>query len=247
MRYEERTVAGFPKPGKALAGVMIAVSCIWVMFALGLNWGGAGSGVIEPFIVDVQKVLHGQIWRLVTAALIHDPSSPWHLLTTLLVLYFLGTWMEPRWGKKRMLAFLFGSAAFAFALQIVVGLFVSKVAQSALFGGMGMVTAVTVAWALAHRQAQVRLFFVLPVTGTMLLVFIFVMSLLYVIAPRPTPEGLITPFGGMLAGYLFGDVSPLRQWYLKLRLRRLQTQSRGGLRVVPGGRSGPPKDKRWLN
>jgi hypothetical protein len=144
---------------------------------------------------------------------------------------------------------------------VAIGALAPSVGQQVFFGGLGMVEAVAVAWALAHRGSTVRLFFVLPVTGTMLLAFIFVISVLNVIAKRAPPEGLITPFGGMLAGYLFSDFSPLRRYYLQLRFKRLQAQSaalRGvptsrsraagpSLRVIPGGQKEPPKDKRWLN
>jgi membrane associated rhomboid family serine protease len=259
MRYEQVSF-GFPKPGKALIGMMIAVTCIWVMFALGLNWADASGGVLAPFVGNAQKVLHGQIWRLVTAPLIHHPADPGHLIVTVLGLYFLGTSLEERWGARRMLLFLFGSAAFAFALQVVVGALVPKLHQPTFLGGLGMVEAIAVAWALAHRNATVRLFFVLPVSGTMLLVFVFVMSVLNVLALRAPPEGLVTPFGGMLAGWLFGDFSPLRRAYLRFRFKQLQAKSvalrgvsttprRAGppLRVIPGGQKGPPKDKRWLN
>jgi len=257
MRHEPVSF-GFPRPGKALIGVMVAVTCIWVMFGVGLNWAGASAGVLAPFIGDASKVLHGQVWRLVTAPLIHSPGDPGHLLMTLLGLYFLGTSLEERWGVRRTLAFLLGSAVFAFALQVVIGALVPKLGQQVFYGGLGMVEAVAVAWALAHRHATVRLFFVLPVSGTMLLVFVFVMSVLNVIAMRSPPEGLITPFGGMLAGWLFGDYSPLRRFYLRLRFKQLQSRSEA-LRRVPTsrGRSGPPlkvipggqkpKDKRWLN
>ncbi|WP_437668628.1 rhomboid family intramembrane serine protease [Sorangium sp. So ce131] len=257
----EHTSMGFPKPGKALLGMMIAIGCIWVMFTLGVKWAGAGVGALDPFLVIGDAVLHGQVWRLFTAPLIHSLGDPWHFITTLLGLYFLGPSLEARWGAGRTLAFLFGSAAFAFALQVAVGALVPQVEQAVVFGGLGMIEAVAVAWALAHRHATVRLFFVLPVTGTMLLVFIFVMSVLNVIAMRAPPEGLITPFGGMLAGYLFGDFSPLRRFYLRMRFRQLQAQSAalrrvpaargrsGGvpLRVIPGGQKDPPKDKRYLN
>jgi membrane associated rhomboid family serine protease len=258
MQHEQLSMR-FPRPGRALIIMMVAVACIWVMFALGLNWAGASGGVLAPFVGDASKVLHGQIWRLVTAALIHHPNDPWHMLVTVMGLYFLGTSLEERWGARRMLLFLFGSAAFAFALQVAVGALVPRVNQPAFFGGLGMIEAVAVAWALAHRNATVRLFFVLPVSGTMLLVFIFVMSVLNVLAVRAPPEGLITPFGGMLAGWLFGDFSPLRRFYLRIRFKQLQAQSaalrrvsttprRSGpsLRVIPGGQK-DPKDKRWLN
>ncbi|AKT39815.1 uncharacterized protein CMC5_039660 [Chondromyces crocatus] len=253
---------GFPRPGRALIGVMVAITCIWVMFAVGLNFGDVSNAVLAPFVGDVDKVLHGQVWRLLTAPLIHDPRNPWHLLTTLMGLYFLGTPLEQRWGAKRTLLFLVGSAAFAYAVQVAATVLVPRVGQAGFYGGLGMVEAVAIAWALAYRNATVRLFFVLPVSGTMLLVFVVAMSVLNLISLRAPPEGLITPFGGMLAGWLFGELSPLRRLLVRLRFRQLQgksdtlrrmrtssPRSRSGppLRVLPGGQKSNPKDKRWLN
>ena len=103
-------------------------------------------------------------------------------------------------------------------------------------------------------------FFVLPVTPMMLLGFILLMSVLNVVSRNAPAEGLVTPFGGMLAGYLFGDGSPLRSVLLRVRLKRLEAQkaalrgqsarARVGappLRIIHGGSKEPPKDKRYLN
>src|SRR5262245_45200730 len=257
----------FPKPGKALLGVMITISCAWVMISVALNYGGADASLIMPFVGDPSRILHGQLWRLVSPILIHQPQgdgSVGHILMTMLGLYFLAPTLEERWGWRKMLVFLLGSAAFGFACQVLVGLAIPKLATPHFFGGLGMVEAVAVAWALQARNQTVRLFFIIPVTGTMLLAFVFFMSVLNVIAQKVPPEGLVTPFGGMLAGYLFSEVSPLRRVWLRLRLRRLQSQAaalRGvrtspagrdrlaahGLRVIQGGGDDKPKDKRYLN
>ena len=251
-----------PRPGKALLGVMVAVLAIWVMFALGINWGHADPTILTPFVGSGTALLHGHLWVLLTAPLIHDPGDPGHLLVTLFGLYFLGPTLEDRWGTKRTLAFLFGAAAFAFLLQACVGALIPQLGRPVWYGGLGMVEAVAVAWALNNRHSTVRLFFVLPVSGTMLLVFIFAMSVFNVIANRSPSEGLITPFGGMLAGWLFGDASPLRRFFLQMRLRRLQSQTEAlrasqasarrraagpPLRIIRGGDDAPPKDKRFLN
>jgi len=250
-----------PRPGKALKGMMAAVFAIWVLLTIGMAWLEAKVAVdAVSLTIGTDDVFRGQVWRLFTAPLIHF-GSPGHVLTTLFGLYFLAPTLEDRWGPKKMLAFLFGSAVFAFVLQVLVGALVPKLGQHAWYGGLGMVEAVAVAWALNNRASTVRLFFVLPVSGTMLLVFIFGMSVLNVIALQAPTEGLVTPFGGMLAGYLFGDASPLRPYWLKWRLKRLQaeTAALGGasaqrrrtggpaLRVIHGGGDKPPKDKRYLN
>jgi membrane associated rhomboid family serine protease len=257
MRPDQQMSMAFPKPGKALIGVMIGLTVVWVAYAIAVNFAGMHESVADPFKGDgVNSFI--QPWRFLTAALLHHPNAPWHLLTTLLGLYFLGTTLEDRWGGRKMLLFLAGSAMFAFAVQAAVGALIPRLDSPQFYGGLGMIEAVAVAWALANRHAQVRLMFVLPVSGTMLLVFVFVMSVLNVIAARAPTEGLITPFGGMLAGWLFGDYSPLRRFWLKLRLKQLQreteamrgakarTRAASGLRVIPGG-ADRPKDRRDLN
>ncbi len=251
-----------PKPGKVLLGAMLIIGCAWVVMAVGFNYGGVDPGIIAPFVGNPDQILHGQIWRLVTPALIHTWSghaAPSHILTTLLGLYFLAPSLEDRWGSRRMVTFLLGSIAFAYACEVLAGLIVPQLKQELFYGGLGMIEAIAVAWALQNRDQTVNLFFVLPITGTMLLGFIFLMSVLNVLANAHPAEGLVTPFGGMLAGYVLGDSSPLRAFYLKLKLRRLKAQTEAMRRAPPKHRAGgpalrvihgtkePPKDKRYLN
>ena len=69
------------------------------------------------------------------------------------------------------------------------------------FGSVPVIEAISVAWALNFRGQTVRLFFVLPVTARGLLAFVIGFSLLRLIAVQQTPEGLISPFGGLAAGW----------------------------------------------
>jgi membrane associated rhomboid family serine protease len=251
----------FPKPGKAILGVMIAVLAIWVALAAGINWARIDPEIVAPFVGNTEKVLSFQLWRFVTAPLIHlwsGDGAVSHIVMTLLGLYFLGPTLEDRWGPRKTLTFLFGAAAFAFVCQVLVGLVVPQLRQPIWYGGLGMVDAVAVAWALQAREgSQVRLMFVLPVSPMMLVGFIFMMNVLTVIAIGSKVEGLVTPFGGMAAGYLFGDRSPLRRTWLKFKLKRIQAETAAmqgrrraaaaGFRVIRGGTDEPPKDKRYLN
>lgn len=250
----------FPRPGRALKWMMAAIFAIWLVLTIGNVWLKSQIAAdAYRFATGTDEVLHGQVWRLVTAPITHV-GTPGHVLMTLAGLYFLGTTLEDRWGPRKMLIFLFGASALAFAFQVVLGALIPQLGQPRWFGGLGMIEAVAVAWALNHRSSTVRLFFVIPISGTMLLLFIFGMSVLNVIALEAPTEGLITPFGGMLAGYLWSDVSPVRRLWLKLKLRRLQAETaaftrspprrRAGapaLRVIHGGDDKPPKDKRYLN
>jgi hypothetical protein len=134
------------------------------------------------------------------------------------------------------------------------------------FGLLPALGATAIAWALTFKNQVVHLFFVLPVSSRMLIVWVVGLACLALVAGAASHEGLIAPFGGMLCGWLLGGgtPSPLRKAWLKLRLAQLEEQERrqtrrkprpnpGGLRVITGGRSddsddddkGP--DGRWLN
>jgi len=89
-------------------------------------------------------------------------------------------------------------------------------------------------------------------------------GVLLVLAGEKPSCGLVSPFGGMLAGYLFGagNPTPARRLLLKLRyqwIARRAAKYKGKrkvaashLRVIEGGESPeerrkPPTDKRFLN
>ena len=271
MSQEPQLTFGLAKPGKGLVIAMVTLVSVWLFFAVGINFGRAGERVFDA-LVGSNAILHGEIWRIFTAPLLHLPSgagSVGHLLFNVMGLYFLGTTLEERWGWKRFLAFIYGSAVFAAVAQALICGFVPVPAlqQPSFFGALAMVDAVCVAWALSYKNSQVRLFFVLPVSGIGLLLFTLFINIMYILGSDAHHDGLITPLAGMLAGYLFGDTSPLRIWYLQRRFKKLQSESavlRGArlagagprLRAIEGGLSGSrssddkaksPTDKRHLN
>jgi len=264
MRQEQPTFA-YRKPSKPLVVLMVVIGCIWVMFAVSINWANAGQ---EPFALlagDSSAVLRGQVWRLLTASLLHAPNSPWHPLVVLMLLFFFAPALEERWGAKKLFIFLAASSVFAYAIETIAHALLPDLASPVWYGGMVIADAATVAWAVTHRHQIVRLFFVIPMRPLVMVALLAVFHVLLLIARSPYPEGMIAPFGAMAAGYLFCDASPLRRYYLKLKLARLQSEVDGlkkkkkrskrrrdgpDLRIIPGGADddddGPP-DKSMLN
>jgi membrane associated rhomboid family serine protease len=268
MRDDNVSMGGLPRPGKALLSVMGALVSIWVMFAVGTNYGGLDKEAFYVFAGNTQAILSGEVWRLFTAGLMHFPSGGAgvsHIVNVLLGLYFLGPSMESKWGSKRTVVFLFACLMTGFLSQMFVEAVMPRSIAASLgqrywYGSLAAVEGIAVAWALSHRGQTVRLFFVLPVTSTGLLVFIIGFSVFLVLAQGQMHEGLITPFGGMLGGYLFGSgtPSPARRLVLKVRyffIAQRAAKSRGKqpkLRIIDGGDSPPlgrrpPTDKRFLN
>jgi len=269
---------GLPRPGPALRGVLISIFAVWLAFALGVNWAGAPPALFAALCGNTADILHGQLWRLLTAPFMHEVNhNIGHVLSVLFGLYFLGPSLETHWGSGRFLRFLGFSALFANVTQMLVELalpasLAARLVPDYWFGSMAVVSAVSVAWALSFRGRTINLMFVIPVTSTGLILFVLAMNVMYLIAQAGGPEGQIAPFGGMLAGYLFGggSPSPLRRAWLKLKLAQLDAEARresdarkkrvarSGFEVIEGGKAEPDEDGRngggkkgpdggWLN
>jgi membrane associated rhomboid family serine protease len=250
----------FQKPGPVLRVVLIGLFVIWLVSALVMNWSGFPSDAFFWFTGNTQAIAHGEVWRLLTAALLHVPTGTiGHILSALLGLYFLGAALETSFGSRRFARFLLSAAVLSYGTQFVVTWALGpapspRLAPEEYFGAMPVVEAVAIAWACSFRGRTVNLFFVLPVSTGMLIAFVVGTSLMYLIAGATPPSGHVALFAGMGWGYLLGggSPSPLRKFYLRYRLARLEaeTKSEGqsrkkrakasGLRVISGGRD--PKD-----
>src|SRR6476659_2671677 len=56
------------------------------------------SWFTDLFILDPGKVLHGQVWRLLTYAFLHSSASVLHILFNMLLLWWFGSDMEALYG-----------------------------------------------------------------------------------------------------------------------------------------------------
>jgi len=251
-----------PRPGRTLWGVMLTLFGVWLAFAMGMNWGGVQQEIFLLFCGNTDLILQGQVWRLFTAPLMHVPSVG-AILMMLVGFYFLTPTLEKEWGGKRLVRFLVLSSAFAYVFQMLFQLVLprslgDKLVGEYWFSALPALEAISIAWALTFRGQTVRLFFIFPVSSRGLILFVLGVSVLYVITLERPMCGLIAPFGGMAAGWLFGGStpSPARRLWLKLRLARLEAEAQrdrkdrskraqqSGLRVIKGGRDDDDNDRR---
>src|SRR5262245_52311697 len=96
-------------PGKAIRVVMLVVFALWLSFAIGLNWGSVSRSAFFALAGNTDAVLHGQVWRLLTAPLLQNAEGSgglWSLIFVMVGLWFLAPSLEEMWGSGRMLRFL---------------------------------------------------------------------------------------------------------------------------------------------
>jgi hypothetical protein len=91
------------------------------------------------------------------------------------------------------------------------------------------------------------IWFLIPMKPMVMVYVMIGWHVLAIIAKSVGPEGMVAPFAAMGAGALLSDASPLRRYWLKRKLERLQSEvddltgqrqkkrSSSHLRVIPGG------------
>lgn len=126
----------------------------------------------EPFTralqLDTDKVLQGQVWRLLTCAFLHDPGVIMHIVFNMWFLWIFGGDVEDVYGKREFLAFYLMAALIASLAFMLQSLFVGP---GIMLGASGAVTAVLVLCACHFPNRTILLFFVLPVPIWALAVF----------------------------------------------------------------------------
>lgn len=268
----------FPKPGRGLWIVLGAITVVGLFSALLVTWIPAAAFVFNLLECQLDVALH-QPWRLVTSGLLTSPEHWAHLLFSLVGLYFLGAPLEKRWGAWRLVRFLIISVAMGNLVTLAADRVLPPDGQprfhpGIVYGPSAAIAAIAVAWSREYPDSIVNLFFFVPLRGKVLLWITIGFCVLDLVYPSAMPEGVLSPFGGVIAGLLFGGSPSLtRAAWLRLRLALLrrtsgslrvqdvlaprpQRRSRAGgppLRVVSGGldevlkKRTPPKDKRYLN
>jgi membrane associated rhomboid family serine protease len=252
---------GLPKPGRALKAVLVAILVLGLYNAFVGAWLSPGHDVFEALACDLDKVRHGQVWRLVTSALLTSPDHYGHLVFTLIGLYFLAPDLERRWGPGRFVRFLLYATLAGNAAVLAIDALTPATAQlrfhpGEVYGASAAIAAIAVAWSRDNADSTVQMFFVVPMRGRWLFWITVGFCVLDLIYPTAVPEGVVAPLGGVAAGVVFGgSPSPARSLYLRLKLAVLRRQSRTltsaeilaskgnrrprpgapPLRVVPGG------------
>ena len=273
MRDAPQQQVVFPRMGRGVKILLVAYLVFGILGAILFNYAHPVGVTFFAWLALIPAEWLHKPWTLLTAGLLTDPQGYSHLLFTLIGFYFLGPAVESRWGMARFLRLIGISIVAGFALDVVFNAVVPVESKhfhpQVAFGPSAALAALAVAWGRENANAQMRLYFVLPISGRVLVWITLGFCVLGVFFPGSVTEGVVAPFGGFITGLLLaGSPSPARALYLRAKLAILRRKGErvhldidkpkkrrsGGppLRVVAGGlddleKRPPPKDKRYLN
>lgn len=192
---------------------------------------GLGS-LTDSLLLNTDAALHGQVWRLLTYAFLHDPGSLWHILFNMLFLWWFGADLEEMRGPREFLAFYL-TAAFAGGLAYAGWQWIEGEPGRAL-GASGAVTAVMVLAACYFPSRTILVWFVLPLPIWAFVAFQVIQDSYLFLGGIRTGTAVTCHLGGAAFGFLYYKM----QWRLldlwsDLR-SRMSRRSRTRLRIYRG-------------
>lgn len=128
------------------------------------------------------RVLHGEIWRLVTWPFVEP--APFGLILTVLAIYRFGSDISSRWGDRRLQRFmthvLLAAAVATCALALLGG-------QRYLhhLGGWAVADALVIAWALQFPERSLTLYGLVTLSGRSLITVTIAINVVYAIYAGP--------------------------------------------------------------
>jgi len=168
-----------------------------------------------------------QLWRLFTYMFMHGDFA--HILFNMLVLWWFGSPVEQRLGMRRFVFYYFlcgvGSGLVSVFFYLSFG-----GSHVPILGASGALMGMFMAFALLYPNAQVLLFFVVPVKAKWLVVFFVIMEFAATVSyTSGAVSGVanIAHLSGLLIGYFYlRRLDDLRSYYLRARLKYLGAKSK---------------------
>lgn len=219
---------------------------------------GAGWGPVTSWLELVpQKVMHGEVWRLLSYAFLHDPSHFYHILFNMLFLWWFGSDVEHMHGSREFLIFYMLSALLGGAAQTAYGYAIGHPLVPCV-GASGAVTATMVVFACHFPNKMILVFFMIPVPIWVLVVFQVAKDAYFLLTNTATPIAVSVHLAGAAFGFLyyrqtwrlsgFDLIERFRAWRRRrarpsLRLYRPEEREREPIAVAAPSAPSAPLDE----
>lgn len=212
---------------RAMKWLTAFFGAVWLTQAL-VGRGGSVDpmGPFSWLVLIPSRVEHGEVWRLLTYALVHDPGGIQSILWTALTLWFFGGAMQARWGLRRLALYMAGAVVAGAAVFMVVGAAYVPFWTQRAWSPVAATAMLTGAWAMSQGSQPVSLFALLTLTGHQCAVLFGAIIAVGFFVTR-SPESVLG-LAGYFVGVVLGNAPAARP-------PRRRQDSGPKLRVIRGG------------
>lgn len=144
--------------GRAVVGLIVVTGALYFLQLLAKTPTGDELSKFGGF--DLKAVLSGEVWRVFTAGLLHDPGNLLVVVFNMLMLYVFGNPIEQERGGKEFLGFYLVMLVVSYLGELGVQLVYQGVrpdAVRAVIGATGAVNGVIVLFCFLHPRTQLPL------------------------------------------------------------------------------------------
>lgn len=119
------------------------------------------TGTLLSYLVfSPYHILHGQVWRLVTFAIVPESTGLLYVVITLYFYYFIGSTLESQWGQAKFTVYYLSGMIFTIVYGFLVYFITGKsYGLSATYINLSMFFS----FATLFPETRVLLFFIIPV------------------------------------------------------------------------------------
>lgn len=236
------TQFAFPRPTRVVVRLLIVLAALWLLFAIAGNLVRSNLVALayDDLALTPSEVAPGlHLWQVATYMWLHSLEGLSHILFNCMALYFLGPTLERRWGGGNFLRFFVLTGLIAGLFSVLVGVLFGGRWDAPIVGASGAIFGLLTAYSILFPNAQMLLFFVLPVRSRWIIWIAIATDILLFIANPRGNVAIQTHAGGAIAGWLLvtGSWRPRILW---AKLKRLfggnRRPPRGGFKVLQGGR-----------
>lgn len=170
--------------------------------------------VIQSWLqLDTEKVMKGQIWRILTSAFCHDRHGLFHILFNMLGLIWFGIALEYMYGQREFLLFYLTAAILSGLAYVGLDLWSGESVPA--IGASGAVMGVLMLYTCHYPNHTIRIWFLFPIEMRWLVLLYVAFDLhplLLQLAGDQVQTGVahVAHLGGLAFGFIY--------WNQRLRL-----------------------------
>lgn len=170
--------------------------------------------ILERLALSAEGLRAGCLWQLFTFQFLH--AGVWHLVGNGLGIWFFGRFIEQRLGAANFLKLYFAAGLAGGIFQALLGLIAPDRFGGPVIGASAGVIGLFAAFAMLEPDAEILLWFILPVRARHFLIISIFVAMLFIVMPSSSTVAHAAHLGGLLVGVAF-----IRwEWFAKsLRLR----------------------------